>query len=287
MFHPWRWFPAPRLPDSTLNRIRGHKTEQDPTRLLQERQDEEHLHARYLHPLPLDRVEHFSSGIPVRLGDRWAGFGTSGAGKTTAFQHIDLKLLEKFPEAVLCIIDSNPDHPYSDWPGVIRSLDAPAVPMTPGKILVWQPVMDDPEEYDRFLGRVLDAPNPVILDIDELANMAATDSPLSYPRNLKLLLKQGRAAKKTTIVKSQDAAYILRQVLGQASHICRWRLQLPTDSAKINPYYSRGPELGPIIMRDSPTKGVFHEPQHTWGFWHVHTMRPASAREYSSWRQFV
>lgn len=283
---PHRWMPAPRLPKPSSAMLHRAAVEREPHRHWQQA---EALRQTSLPKRDLDRIEHLASGIPIQLGDRWVGYGTSGTGKTTAFRQILLKQLELFPEAVLCVIDSNPDHPFQDWPGQVISATAPSPPTAPGTIQVWRPTEDDADEYERYLDRILNLgpDKPVFLHIDELSSLAHTASSLGYPRSLAKLLKMGRAAHKSTSVLTQDAAYILRQVLGQSTHVLRWRMQLPSDSAKLNPYFARGTELGPRIADDRPSRNQYAEPRRRYAFWHVHMTHPETAKEYASWRSFV
>lgn len=241
--------------------------------------------------LPLrdvDRIERLTtSGTPIRMGDRWAIYGTSGSGKTTFARHLLARYLELWPEASACVLDTNASRPFRNLPGAEQYDGAtpPQPPMRSGVIQVWAPPMDDPDAYERYLESIFYCPTPLVVHVDELSSLARSDSPTSYPRALKLLYKQGRSGNKTTLTLTQDAAYILRQLLGQASHVVRFRLQLPADSVRINPYFARGPELAARLAHAGRDEVI--EPRHAYGFWHVRNDQPQTAREYLSWRQFL
>lgn len=292
---PWNWLPAPNLRPAVRTLAARTRREQqfDAPQLgqlgdVRELTKQEARRQPMTPARPLDRVERLAtSNTPIRLGDRWAIYGTSGTGKTTFDRHLLARYMELFPETSSFIFDTNASRPWSRLPGIelYQGLTPPQPPMRSGVIMVWAPPMDDPDAYERALESIFYCPTPIVTVVDELSSLARSDSPLSYPRGLKLLYKQGRSGFKTTLTNTQDAAFILRQLLGQASHIVRFRLQLPSDSWRINPYYARGPELGERLSAARRDEVV--EPRHQWGFWHVRNDQPASAREYLSWRQFL
>ncbi|MGZ6376184.1 MAG: hypothetical protein ACXWPI_15880 [Ktedonobacterales bacterium] len=175
-----------------------------------------------------------ANAIPVALSDRWYILGRTGTGKTTFAKRLVQEMRTLYPWVHLYALDSKGGDDFQGWPGVITSEEPPA-PLPPvrgegenaglGDVQVWQPPDDDHKAYDAWLHGILKARQPAIVYIDELSSLAANQSGTSYPIGLPKLLKQGRSLGICTVILSQEAAYIPRQVRMQTTHFTYFRLQ--------------------------------------------------------------
>lgn len=169
-----------------------------------------------------------SGEIPVSLADRWFVLGMTGTGKTTYAQRLIRELRRLYPVAALYVLDSKGDPLFARWPNVDTGQEPPPPLREAGGIQVWSPPLDDFAAYDLWLGGILKERRPAILFVDELSSIGR-QSGADFPVNFARILKQGRALNISAIVLSQEAAYIPRQIIGQASHAAVFRLQDDTD----------------------------------------------------------
>lgn len=103
---------------------------------------------------------------------------------------------------------------------------APGRPPANQRVQVWQPVIVDPEQVERWLWQVLHDP-PAILFVDELVHLCYGRK--SFSENYSRIQKLGRMLPIGCITCTQELVDIPRNALGQATHIARFRLNLPYE----------------------------------------------------------
>lgn len=212
-----------------------------------------------------------SGEIPVSLADRWFLLGMTGTGKTTFAQRLMRELRGLYPEAALFVLDSKGDPLFARWPGVDTRQEPPPIPREPGGIQVWSPPWDDAAGYDAWFGEILKARRPAVVFVDELSSIGGARG-ADFPVNFARLLKQGRALGISAIVLSQEAAYIPRQVMNQATHAAVFRLQDDVDLRR----------AAKLLGFDDP-----RNPEREHGF-HYRRLAPAPGvtLEYPGFREF-
>jgi hypothetical protein len=137
-----------------------------------------------------------------------------------------------YPTSRLYVLDNNMRGDYDGFPGVIQT-DGECPPRPDGnqQVQVWQPVIEYPEEIEEWLFRIRKDP-PAILDIDELVALVYSKNHMSleYSR----LQKLGRALPILVISQTQELTEIPRNAIGQATHVVRFRLQMPYEQQLMN-----------------------------------------------------
>jgi len=91
-------------------------------------------------------------------------------------------------------------------------------------------------------------------------------------------MREGGGLYKGVITLLQEIAGSARQILGQATHVYRFRLEDTYDASKLNRRFARAREAGRITG---------NEPKRFHGFWHSRVDMLDMAREYSSWHSFI
>jgi hypothetical protein len=224
------------------------------------------------------KLVKLSSGLIMSLEDQWAVIGTKGTGKTTFSLNLLNTMRVAWPSVGVNVLDSKPEK-------ALRHLDTrfeqdePPPPAPPGKMHVWAPSTNDPSAYDDWFAAILAQhgrdpdDTPSITYIDELSSIGA-NSPQSFPINFNRLMKQGRSNKKALIILSQEAAWIPRNVMGQASHLVRLMLLTEPDALRCDM----------LLHGSNKTR---REPASRYGFWHRCLNAPGAAREYADWRELL
>lgn len=111
---------------------------------------------------------------------------------------------------------------------------APPVFTTPGNKMVWQPLLDDKEQYSLFFTNILETGLPAIVDIDEAINMRFNGD--TIPRGLSILLAQGRLPGISVFGGTQELARSPRQMLSQSTYIISFSLLNDYDERMMKHY---------------------------------------------------
>lgn len=195
-------------------------------------------------------VELRRQAIPVKLGDNWLILGTRGSGKTTFAKSLARKLMGLYPDAHLYVLDIK-RRDFIGWPNVLSQDEAPP-PLKEGqRVQVWQPIVEQEEEIEKWL-RQIENDAPALLYVDEMA--ALMYGARRSSQNFKRLQKLGRGLPVGIVSLTQELAEMPRQLVGQATHVVRFRL--------LNAYEQR---LGDRLVR----KGDPGEPRAKHGFFYA------------------
>lgn len=186
-------------------------------------------------------LTHLGQRIITSLEDRWAIVGMTGSGKTTMAKKLLEHLRDAYPAARVYILDSKQAGDFDDVDGYrIKDEVAPDVLHTPGAVQIWQPPDDDLDQYDAWFKKILLHRQPAIIKVDESASIIAKNG--DAPEYYRKLNKLGRAFGVCLISLTQEAAYIPRTLLGQATHVVRFRLLDGYDVKKIDKLVGRSKE---------------------------------------------
>jgi hypothetical protein len=215
-------------------------------------------------PLPLSA---YQLRVRVRAGDKWLVPGMTGSGKTTFGKRLLAQLVRLYPTSRVYILDSKFLGDFDDYPGRMMSDTAPRKPASDERYQVWQPVLEIPDEIERWLWQIRkDA--PAILFVDELLTLCYKRT-LTSPEYARLQ-KLGRALPVGCITCTQELVQIPRQAIGQATHIARFRLKQPYERRVMN-----------SIMGDE-----LEEPPDEHGFYYGSAIKPG-ATYFSSVQRFL
>lgn len=187
----------------------------------------------------------------MKAGDNWLVPGRKGSGKTYFGKKLVSTLSQLYPDSRIYVLDIKL-RDFQNWPNIVQSERAPGLPGKNERVQVWQPVIDDPEQIERWLYMVRHDP-PAILQIDELLALSygKRDTSEEFTRITKL----GRALPITTIAQTQELVNIPRGALSQPDHIARFRLKHPYERRFVNTLF--GEDVG--------------EPDHEHGFWYANS----------------
>lgn len=181
--------------------------------------------------------------LNINIGDRWAVIGGTGSGKTW-FDRVLLKTIVGQAAASgrlvpVYILDTKLQGDFSEFTRpdigqVARGNDLPKLlsPKERRPFLVWQPEEDDLDLYDAFFKKIYQARRSCIVLIDELSSITNTNAS-RFPRYYDILLKQGRGMDIGLISNTQSPAYVPANLVRQATHLLRFRLNDEYDSKKL------------------------------------------------------
>jgi len=157
------------------------------------------------------------SRIRIQEGQHTFVVGKSGMGKTKLIKEWIRKKLSIQPLLNVYHVDTKKRGDFDSSDGtMILSENPPPAFTTGGNRMVWQPLVDDKDNYTRFFLSILNACLPAIVNIDEAINMNFGGDP---PRGLSILVAQGRLPGIHVIAGTQEVARAPRQLLSQASTI--------------------------------------------------------------------
>lgn len=205
--------------------------------------------------------------IKVKPGDNWLVPGRKGSGKTTFGKMLSNQLLKLYPNTRLYVLDIKL-RDFNKYPGIFQGDNVPPTLGNNDRIQVWQPVVLNPENVERWLYRIRKDP-PAILHIDELLALCygKRDTSDEFTRITKL----GRALPICTIAQTQELVDIPRGALSQPDHIARFRLKHPYEQRLLNGMM--GAEL--------------QEPSDKFGFYYSHAESDGEPIYYSDAQSFL
>lgn len=122
------------------------------------------------------------------------------------------------------------DYSSADGTVVLSSIPPPAFTTTTGNSVVWQPLADNRQMYDKFFKSILDAGMPAIVDIDETKNLRLGAEPL---RELGILLAQARLPGIHVISATQQVSKSPTEMAGQATYLISFFMQNDYDKAQM------------------------------------------------------
>lgn len=155
-------------------------------------------------------------------------------GKTKLIKEIIKRMVQLHPHLNVYNIDTKKIGDFTSRDGTMIVSDvAPDAYTTTGNHMVWQPLRDDKNEYNKFFKRILEAKKPAIVNIDETVNMKFGTE---IPRELAILLLQGRAAGIHVIGGTQQVAKSPRELLSQATFIISFALKNEYDQSTMIRY---------------------------------------------------
>lgn len=222
-----------------------------------------------------------ASGLVMSLEDQWSIIGYKGTGKTTLSTKLLAAYRNAWPIVGVNILDTKPEKALAQI-GTRFETDSPPPPAPPGEVYVWAPLDNNPQAFDDWFGAILHQherepdDTPSLTYVDELSSIGG-NSPQSFPTNFNRMMKQGRSNKKTLLLLSQEAAWIPRNVLGQATHLVRLRLVLESDALRCDA----------ILHGRGSTSKDRKEPASRYGFWHRRLDSPGPASHFTDWRAFL
>ena len=179
--------------------------------------------------------------LEVKLGYHWLLAGITGAGKTTLAREL-VKNLASLAESAgftrwrLFILDGIHQGDYDAFANHVESVKAPDVRLK-GKqrVQVWHPLLEDALECEKWLREIRESANkevPTFVLINELEEVIYEK--MGFSEEYRKLEKMGRGKKITVITLTQEASYIPRTALGQATYWIRFFLGNEVDSRKLD-----------------------------------------------------
>lgn len=213
-----------------------------------------------------------NSKVTITMEDRWAVVGMSGSGKTTWVRQFIPRMFMWYNIPII-ILDTKGQGEFDDIANELHITQNPPKPATTPIIQVWKPPLDDIDAYDLFCTQILKNRKPALVIIDELSNLGKGNAD-SYPNGYRLLLKQGRGLKISTVSMVQEAAYIPRQTTGQTSHLIRFHLLNDYDKLKM------------ARMMGLPDSMKYSDPPDQHGFFYRRMDRPSPVYYFRNWQEF-
>lgn len=206
-------------------------------------------------------------------------------GKTTAARELIRKYLMVYPGLRVHIFDpkdvgdyNNLTHNMAVKTLHVRGSRAPDALRT-GGVLIWHPKRATWDEYARWFETLADDPEPSLTVVDEtrrlVRRMGDTNS---FPLPFVTILQEGAGQLHGMVILLQEIAGSAREIMGQSTHLMRFRLANAYDERSADSRIARARRSGRIR---NP------EPQHWHGFFHSRIDNLDAAREFTSWREFL
>lgn len=162
----------------------------------------------------------------------------TGAGKTTFARELLKQLQSSYPAVRNYLLDTKQAGDFDALDGYrVKDQKVPDPLHTPGATMIWQPPDDDLAAFDDWFRKILQHRQPAIVLVDELASIL--DKAGRAGQYYNRLLKLGRSLGIAVLSLSQEAAYVPRNMLGQTTHLVRFRLQDGYDVRKIDKLVGR------------------------------------------------
>jgi ATPase family associated with various cellular activities (AAA) len=196
--------------------------------------------------LPLNKTVQTVESSPRRQvikthdGFNWFVAGKPGTGKTLLIKNIVAKMRSIHPELNLYIVDTKQIGDYtSHYAPIVAGDKHPDPLLGAGQRLIWQPETDNKDGYNFFFKSILRSKKPAIVVLDEAANFKFG---AEAPRELEILLKQGRAAGIHVLSGTQEVARCPRQMLSQARYVVSFNLLNRYDKSAMKEYLALPPK---------------------------------------------
>ncbi|MGH9637146.1 MAG: hypothetical protein ACRD72_20125 [Candidatus Angelobacter sp.] len=135
----------------------------------------------------------------------------------------------------LYILDGLNIGDYSGFANHVESTKAPGVRLKNKRVQVWHPLLEDALECEKWLREIresADPGEPTFVLINELEEVIYEK--MGFSEEYRKLEKMGRGLKITMITLTQEASYIPRTALGQATYWVRFFLGNEVDSRKLD-----------------------------------------------------
>lgn len=173
--------------------------------------------------------------------------------------------MKLYPTSRIYILDVK-RRDFEDLQPYIVQTDREAPGRPDQRLQIWQPMIEEPEEIEKWLfGIRRDA--PAIINIDELLSLCYGRRETS--EQFKIIQKLGRDLPIGTMVGTQELVEIPRNAIGQADHYVRFRLKHPYEVSRMN-----------AIM------GEMEEPMDKYGFYYAHADDQGEPRYFSDLTKF-
>lgn len=205
--------------------------------------------------------------IKINVGDRWGIIGATGSGKTTLCKNLLAVLANATNGQIpIYILDSKISGDFNEFTkkgiGVLHTGNTlpPLHDTSKGAFQVWQPEEDDLELYNEYFKQIYKARQPCIIYIDELGSITNAKASV-FPRYYDILLKQGRGLHIGLISTTQSPSFTPANLLRQATHLIRMRLNSEYDVKK---------------LVSSMGKEAENEPKDQFGFYYRDCTKPKS-----------
>lgn len=182
---------------------------------------------------------------------------------------MDRNLAKLYPFHRHYILDSKHDGDFDKYPGVVTGDLAPGKPGRNQRYQVWQPIIEDPDQIEKWLWQIRhDA--PAFLLIDELYTLVYKHS--EYSREYNIMLKTGRSLPVGTITLTQELSKIPSNAYKQAVHRLGFYIEGEYDT-RIRNLMLKFPKLG--------------NPEHTYGFYYQHRNARGEPTYFENIQQFL
>lgn len=193
-------------------------------------------------PLPLQIKK-----MKIQEGQHTFVVGKTGMGKTKLIKEIIRKKLQAQPYLNVYHVDTKKQGDFSSRDGTLIMSEFAPFPFTSsGNRMVWQPLVDDIDEYSKFFLSILNAGIPSIVNIDEAINMVFNGK---IPRGLSILLAQGRLPGIHVYGGTQEVARSPRQMLSQATWIICFNVINAYDETMMKRYLRKQGEKSGLNLK--------------------------------------
>jgi hypothetical protein len=150
------------------------------------------------------------------------------------------------------VLDSKHDGDFDRYPNIITGDVAPGRPKSNERYQIWQPIIENPEEIEKWLFMIRkDA--PAYLLVDELYSLVYGRN--EYSRQYTILQKTGRSLPVGCITCTQELSKIPPNAYKQAVH-------------RFGFYIDKAAEYDRRIRNSLLKSKLLGDPEHEFGFWY-------------------